>query len=77
MSSKPGLRKIPSDFEKTFISNNSAALTRTHRLIRIEQEKESLFLCICSQIKFDDFRNVRSEKQRDERKQKRERYQMT
>ena len=71
------LRKYPTNFEKTFIPDSIAPLARTHRLIRIEQEKESLFLCICSQIKLDDFRNVRSEKQREARRQKRERFQMT
>ena len=77
MSSKTILRKFPSDFEKTFIPNSSAALARSHRLIRIEQEKESLFMCICSQIKLDDFRKNRSKMQREECRQKREKYQMT
>jgi hypothetical protein len=71
MSSKTRLRKIPSDFEKTFIPNSSAVLARSHRLIRIEQEKEILFMCLCSHIHLDNFRKNRSEKQREERRQKR------
>jgi len=76
MSSKTILRKFPSDFERTFISDSSAALARSHRLIRIEQEKETLFMCLCSQIHRDDFKKNRSEKQKDERRQKREKLKM-
>ena len=77
MSSKTIIRKFPSNFEKTFISDSFAALARSHRLIRIEREKESIFMCLCSQIHLDDFKNNRSEKQRDERRQKREKIQIT
>jgi hypothetical protein len=77
MSSKTSLRKIPANFEKTYISNSSAALARSHRLIRIEKGKEILFMCLCSQIHLDDFKKNRSEKQREERRQKREKLQMT
>jgi hypothetical protein len=72
MSSTTRLRKFPLDFEKTFIPNSSAALARSHRLIRIEQEKEILFMSICSQIHLNDFRRNRSENQREEPRQKRE-----
>jgi len=77
MSSKTILRKIPLNFERTFISNSPAALARSHRLIRVEQEKESVFMCICSQIHLDDFRKSRSEKQRGDRRQKREKTNVT
>jgi hypothetical protein len=77
MSSKTILKKIPSNFERTFISNSSAALARSHRLIRIEHEKEILFMSICSQIHLNDFRKNRSENQREERRQKREKLQVT
>jgi hypothetical protein len=76
MSFKPKLRKYPSDFERTFITDNSGALARSHRLIRIEQNKESQFMCLCSKIHLDEFKKNRSEKQREERRQKREKYQM-
>ena len=65
------LRKSPPRFEKTFISNTSAALARSHRLIRIEHLKECTFMSFCSQIKLEDFRNDRSTIQREQRKQKR------
>jgi len=70
------LRQLPHDFEKTFISNTSAALARSHRLIRIEHQKECTFMAFCSQIKLDDFRNDRSRNQRELRKQKRKRHQL-
>jgi hypothetical protein len=70
-------RKISSNFERTFISTSSASLARSHRLIRVEQAKEILFMKLCSQIHFDDFIKNRSEKQREERKRKREKIQMT
>jgi hypothetical protein len=69
---KSVLRKIPSSFERTFISDSSAALARSHRLIRVEQGKEIVFMCICSQIHLDSFKKYRSEKQRENRRQKRE-----
>ena len=72
MISKSILRKIPSDFERTFISKNSAAIARSHRLIRIEQEKEAALMRICSQIHLDDVKKIRSEKQREYRRKKRE-----
>jgi hypothetical protein len=77
MISKSVLRKIPSNFERTFISNSTAALARSHRLIRIEQGKEMVFICLCSQIHLDDFRKNRSENQREDRRQKREKTKMT
>ena len=77
MISKSVLRKIPLNFERTFISNSSAALARSHRLIRIEQEKETVFMCICSKIHMDDFRKSRSEKQSENRRQKREKIKVT
>jgi hypothetical protein len=74
---KSVLRKIPSNFERTFISDSSAALARSHRLIRVEHEKETVFLCICSQIHLDSFKKYRSEKQREDRRQKREKVKVT
>jgi len=60
-----------SQFEKTYIPNSSAGLAKSHRLIRIEKEKEILFMKICSQIRLDDFKKTRSDKQREDRKLKR------
>jgi hypothetical protein len=64
-------RNNKSGYEKIFIPDSSAGLARSHRLIRIEKEKEIIFLKLCSQIRFDDFKQKRSEHQREERKLKR------
>jgi hypothetical protein len=64
--------RVPiSQLDKTFLPASSAKLVRTHRLIRIEKEKEILFMKICSQIHLDDFKKNRSKHQREERKLKR------
>jgi len=65
------IRKSPPGFEKTFISDTSAALARSHRIIRIQHQKECNFMAICSQIKLDEFRKGRSENQREQRRLKR------
>jgi hypothetical protein len=73
MSLKTTPRKNPltSKFEEIYIPVSFAGLARTHKIIRIEHEKELQFMKICSQIKFDDFREKRSENQREERRLKR------
>jgi len=58
-------------YEKIYIPASSAGLARSHRLIRIEKEKEILFMKLCSQIRFDDFKQKRCDQQREERKHKR------
>jgi len=58
-------------FDKIFIPTVSAKLARTHMLIRIEKEKEIVFMKICSQIKLDDFKKKRADSQKEERKLKR------
>jgi len=64
--------RVPiSGFEKIFIPASFAKLTRSHKLIRIEKEKEILFMKICSQIHLDDFKKNRADHQREERKLKR------
>ena len=60
-----------SKYEKIFIPASSAALARSHRIIRIEKEKEIQFMKLCSQIRFDDFKQKRSDLQREERRLKR------
>jgi hypothetical protein len=71
MISKSVLRKIPSNFERTFISNSSAALARSHRIIRIEKGKEIMFMKLCAQIRIDDSKQYRSSQQREQRRIKR------
>jgi hypothetical protein len=60
-----------STLDKTFIPLTSAKLARTHKLMRIEREKEIQFLKICSQIRLNDFKKTRSDHQREERRLKR------
>ena len=60
-----------SKFELIYIPNSSAKLARTHKIIRIEKEKEILFMKLCSQIHLDDFKKKRSDRQREERRLKR------
>jgi hypothetical protein len=55
-------------FEKIFIPDSLAGLARTHKIIRIEREKEIQFMKLCCQIRLDDFKKTRSEKQREDRK---------
>jgi len=49
-------------FEKIFIPANSVRLARSHRIIRIEKEKEILFMKLCSQIHLDVFKKKRSDR---------------
>ena len=76
MSSNP-IRKVPSGFEKIFIADTSAALARSHRLIRIEHQKECTFMAICAQFKLDEFKTNRSTNQREQRRQKRKKHQLS
>ena len=62
---------LTSKFEKVYIPDSSAGLARTHKIIRIEKGKEILFMKICSQIRFDAFKNKRADCQREERRLKR------
>ena len=73
MSSISGRRKkdLTSKFEKIFIPDNSAGLARSHKVIRIEREKEVQFMKLCCQIRLDNSKKIRSENQREERKLKR------
>jgi len=73
MSSKtrPRNRVMTPRFEKTFIPVGSAVLARTHKIIRIEKEKEIQFMKLCSQIRFDDSKKIRADNQREQRKLKR------
>jgi hypothetical protein len=73
MSSNSGPRKkdLTSKFEKIFIPDSSSGLARSHKVIRIEREKEVQFMKLCCQIRFDDSKKIRSDNQREQRKLKR------
>ena len=73
MSSNSGPRKkdLTSKFEKIYIPDSSAGLARSHKVIRIEREKEIQFMKLCCQIRLNDSNKIRSENQREERRLKR------
>jgi len=71
LKTKPDKTALTSKFEGIFIPTSSAALARSHRIIRIEKDKEIMFMKLCSQIHLDDFKQKRSEHQREERRLKR------
>jgi hypothetical protein len=70
-NSRPRKKDLTSKFEKIFIPDSSAGLARSHKVIRIEREKEIQFMKLCCQIKLDDSKKIRSENQREERRLKR------
>jgi hypothetical protein len=68
---KPSKKVLTSKFDEIFIPTSPAGLARTHRIIRIEREKEIQFMKLCCQIRLDDSKKVRSDNQREQRKLKR------
>jgi hypothetical protein len=70
-TTRPRKRVLTPKFEKIFIPEGSAGVARTHKIIRIEREKEIQFMRLCCQIRFDDSKKIRSENQREQRKLKR------
>ena len=66
------MRLRTSKFEKIYIPLGSAGLARSHRHIRIEREKELIFMKLCYKIRFDDFKKTRSDNQREFRILKRQ-----
>jgi hypothetical protein len=65
------MRLQKSNFEKIYISGASAGLARSHRLIRIEREKELIFMRLYEKIKIESMKSARSDNQRESRKLKR------
>ena len=70
-NSGPPKKDLTSKFEKIFIPDSCAGLARSHKVIRIEREKEVQFMKLCCQIRRNDSNKIRSENQRKERKLKR------
>jgi hypothetical protein len=64
-------KDLTSKFDKIFIPDSSSGLARTHKIIRIENEREIQFMKLCCQIRLNDTKKTRSEKQREDRKLKR------
>ena len=70
-TTRPRMRALTPRFEKIFIPENSAGINRTHKIIRIEKEKEIQFMKLCCKIRLDDSKKIRAESQKEERKLKR------
>ena len=64
-------RRITAGYKKIEFHGSPAGLARSHRLIQVERDLEIQFMKICSQIKLDNYRKVRSESQREDRISKR------
>ena len=71
MNNRPRINKLSSKPEKIEVSNNLSGLARSHCMIRVEKNKEIQFLKLCAQIRLDDFKKVRADRQRNERRDKR------
>jgi len=67
----PGQRRRNSDYQKMFVTYCTAGLARSQKIIRTEKAMEVQFIKLCSQIRLDDFKKQRSDKQREDRRQKR------
>ena len=63
------LYRKPKDYE---FPANPAGLNRTHRVIRSVKANETQFLLLCSKIRLDEYKEVRAENQRNERRAKRQ-----
>ena len=57
--------------DKFEITGRPAGIQRTQKLIHAMRQNEIQFLIVCSQIRLDDFRQERAERQRDDRRAKR------
>ena len=56
---------------KNEISGRPAGLTKSRKIIKTEKDKEVQFLKLCAQIRLNDFKNERADKQRNDRRLKR------
>jgi hypothetical protein len=68
---KPRRKIRISKVEKDIIAKAPAGLAKSHRIIRTEKDKEIQFMKLCTQIRINDFKKARSERQREERIAKR------
>lgn len=49
-----------------------AGLVKSHRIIKVETDKEIQFNKLCAKIKLEEFKQNRTEKQRNDRRNKRD-----
>jgi len=71
MNQRPRTNRSVSNLDKSVLPSRLSGLARTHRLILIERNKEIQFLKLCEQIRINDLKRLRADRQRDERKEKR------
>ena len=71
MSKSPQVIKASTKFEQIDLPTRLSGLAKTHRLIRIQKQKEIQFMNLCAQIRFNDFKQNRSDNQRNERRKRR------
>jgi len=71
MNNRPCIKNLAPKTEKVELPTRLSGLAKTHRLIMIERHKEIHFMMLCAQIHLDDFKKQRTNRQRDERKEKR------
>ena len=64
-------KRFHSKTEKVELPTRLAGLTKTHRLIMIEKQKELQFMILCDQIRRNDFKKERAESQKEVRREKR------
>jgi hypothetical protein len=71
MNSEIRIIQNTTKIDRIDIPKGSSGLARSHRLIRIEREKEQLFFHLCNQIKFKEYKEIRSKNQKELRRLKR------
>ena len=57
--------------DKIDLPKSLSGIARSHRLIMIEKHKEIQFMILCEQIRLNDLRKQRADRQRNDRKRKR------
>jgi|WetSurMetagenome_2_1015567.scaffolds.fasta_scaffold1448703_1 hypothetical protein len=71
MSSVKKQRRRTPKIQKIKLPGSPAGLAKSRKIIRAQKDLEIQFMKLCSPIRLDDFKNARSEKQKDERQTKR------
>ena len=71
MNNRPRIKNLAPKTEKVELPTRLSGLAKTHRLIMIEKHKEIQFMMLCAQIRLDDFKKQRANRQKDERREKR------
>jgi hypothetical protein len=70
-NNKTHLRKLASKPDKIELPKRLSGLARSHSLIMIEKHREIQFMILCEQIRLNDRKKQRADRQRNERRGKR------